>query len=438
MNIHLARSVEKVSLGAGEPAAWLLTRLARHNGYEDVAKFGSVIGVSEAEVRRGNQIDELSQIAGVDPNLVREWSPVGTSRVKARLRGEIIRMPWDWRNPAIGRKVRFCPNCVAEDLRGGQDTPARVPFVRAWWCLRDVHHCHVHGNVLLETADTTSATITADLWSECAGRKVDIADTASIAADLYVLGRIGVTERVLMPGLDEFELGEASAVLSWLGELATVGKEALDIRSLPFGEAMGVRSAGLEIAKDWPNRIERRLQELFEMPRAGKGGPKAVYGRFYNRLYDQRFGRDGHEARTALAQIVEEHALERLPFGVDTTLFEKPTFSSKMVTLQHAALISGFKKPDFIKVAAGMGIILEEGDELRRRGVERALADDLADIRRRSLTGEELADEACLDLEDIVRLKSSAVIAPYLAGATPAMDLYHSDALQTLMNREVL
>ena len=170
----------------------------------------------------------------------------------------------------------------------------------------------------------------------------------------------------------------------------------------------------------------------------GKGGPKAVYGRFYNRLYDQRFGRDGHEARTALTRIVEEHALDRLPFGVDTTLFEKPTFSSKMVTLQHAALISGFKKSELVKVAAGMGVILGKGDELRRRGVERALADDLADVRRRSLTGQELAEEACLDLEEIVRLKSGAVIAPYLVGANPAEDLYHADALQTLMRQESL
>ena len=230
--------------------------------------------------------------------------------------------------------------------------------------------CPVHLCALARVHTQQDGAEPLPFWETCEGIASESVPASDVKADRYVLGRLGVMPERTFPILDGLPLGEASALLSWLGELAN-GTEPTDVRSMSPGDAARFRSKGLELAGEWPGRIHARLLELLHgRPQAARGF-KGIYGRFYSRLYDDRSNRDSHTGREILKDVFEAHALEAYPFGPNETLFRKQPKQSLRVNMVHAAQICGVERRAIGALIVAFGITTT-ADRIRREGIARA------------------------------------------------------------------
>ncbi|MCD1645401.1 TniQ family protein [Aurantimonas coralicida] len=380
---QVRRAPLRVRERPGEPASWLMRRLGERNGYHEPREFGVAFGLDfEAQVR-GFGTADLSLVSGLPAEGLAEWSPVPVGKNEICLRGQVLRYPFDWDGGFSAPAARACPRCIGSDLRYGSGPRAFRPYVRAWWCLRDVQTCPIHLCALARVHTQQDGAEPLPFWKACEGIDSAPVPASDVEADRYVLGRLGAMPELTHPILDGLPLGEASALLSWLGELAN-GTEPTDIRSMSPGDAARFRSKGLELAGEWPGRIHARLLELLHgRPQAARGF-KGIYGRFYSRLYDDRSNRDSHTGREILKDVFEAHALEAYPFGPNETLFRKQPKQSLRVNMVHAAQICGVERRAMGALIYAFGI-RTTADRIRREGIARADVEAVRDARARSV-----------------------------------------------------
>ncbi|KQT42061.1 hypothetical protein ASG43_17450 [Aureimonas sp. Leaf454] len=378
--VAASETIRGIRFHEGEPAAWLMVRMAEWLG-DTVDEFAAKIGFPFAEARRGLRNAELAGLVGKTPEAVAAWTPMEAASGKSILRGQVLRMSWDWVHPTPGLPVQACPTCLRTDLAEGEGPKDQRPFVRAWWCLRDISHCQKHGTYLVgkgrPAPDVDGHRDLDDdprFWYGLHMAPAVQVPDADRMADLYLLGRLGVVQPTPVPFLDRLDIGEASSVISWLAELATVGTKPLDTRAMTRVDAMRVRSLGLALAKDWPNRINVRLDELLEANEGPRRGPNSVYGRFYTRVYDIRDSKEDHAGRKELREVLWDHAMRRIPFGVGERMYGIETDESERVSVAGAVDIAGVPKCDFLRFAESFGL-MEEGVDVRRFGVARSVAE---------------------------------------------------------------
>lgn len=432
------RAPLRVRPAEGEPPGWLFQRLAHRNGFEDTSEFAKCFRTSEDDIRRGMAGERLAKLSGISESVLSAWSPRDQVTV-LELRGQTLRTPYDWAGGMPGKPVRACPECLQADLAERSGPKASRPFVRAWWCLRDIYHCHVHGGMLVErTADPARPFASngsrrggaKPFWVDFVGTPPEPVAGDDTLADRYLLGRLGLLPTEPHAVLDSLTFGEASAVVSWLGELAVSGADAMDVRSLPFREAMRVRSAGFALASDWPARILVRLQEVVEDRLETENGMGGFYGRFYKRLYDDRMMRDGHAGRDILRRLLERHALENVPFGRNDTLFRRPVEGSKRVNLVHAAKIADVTTHEFGKIAEALGVLEPGRTASDRWGVTREAAERVRAARAGTVRAGRLAEVSGIDVDLIDEMRVRGFIDPVWPIKTnPSVYLYPADVI---------
>lgn len=386
-----------------------MERLARRNGFPGPKEFGDGFGVRYDDVRLGRATAELARISGLPEDVVDAWSPAFGPGSAVTLRGQYLRYPHDWSIPEDGTPPRACPSCLRGDLRGSVESdgprPSR-PYVRAWWCLRDVHTCPVHGCLLVARMELTSKTRRTDhFWEEWIELPQCPIPEKDLMADRYMMGRLGAGRTISVDVLDDLPLGDASAVITWLGELATVGTSPMDIRSLPFADAARARSNGLALAMKWPGRLMRKLDQLVRDAPSSARGLKGVYGRFYARLYDDRANRETHAGRDLLRRLVEGHALGHVPFDEGERIFKKSSGWSKWVTKANAAAICGVSVRVIDRTLIDFPPDTNPVDGAWRRSIPRGWATLMRDLFATTLDGRTVASLLGVDAEELATLE---------------------------------
>lgn len=407
----------------GEPAAALMARLALRNGYANPRQFGEAFKVRYDDVRMGRAIPELAMLSGLPEEDIAAWSPTFKSQHALVLRHQSLRYPYDWSIGEDGVSAKTCPACLRTDLAGSAvDHGPRTlrPYVRAWWGMHDVFTCPKH-RCLLVARDERSLD---RFWESYVNRPTERVRSRDLAADNYVLGRMGVTERILVPVLDDLSLGDASAVLTWLGELATSGTTPLDVRKMTFAEAARIRSEGLRLATNWPGRIYARLDSILDGAPSSARGLKGIYGRFYSRLYDDRGNRDSHEGRDLLKRVLEYHALGRVPFSEGETIFRKEPHNSLRVTIAHAAAICSVDAATMEAVVAAFRLAPGAEDRGRQEGIVRDDVEAVRDLLAVSIGSHEAADMLGIDAAEFAQLKMYGIVKPMLDRDDPLLDRY--------------
>lgn len=355
----------------GEPAIAALGRTSLRMGLGSERELAAMFGLRLNDVARGRSNDRLADLMGQDAGSFTSWTPADIGQGRMALRGEVLRPPYDM---ALGvgsaRRIRGCPKCLRADLADADGGPTvQRPYARAWWCLRDVYTCPKHLCALVEVATagrivppgrSDGARLRA-YWGglcEAPTNSVPFADTL---ADAYVLGRLGAMQCTQIPFLDAVPLGEASAVLNWVGELVVSGTKASYVRKLPFERAAALRSRGLEVCLDWPHGLNGVLRSLQERAPPSVRGLKGRFGRYYSRLYDDRGARGDQEIRAILRDAMRSYIVEHVPLDRGETVFRDGVEAGRRITLGHAAKLLGVRPKEMLALARADGL-LADGD----------------------------------------------------------------------------
>lgn len=384
----------RVRARPGEGPGSLLLRLAARGGSSDAREFAQRFGMTVDQAWRGQHDERLAQLSGRSIEAIKEWSVVTVGTHAVRLRGESFESRWEWSPPiSRGKKAAYCPQCLTADLADeGAGPVAHRAYWRSWWDVSCVRVCHLHGVALRSGCPTPGCEepvpATSGSLHVCCGCLADLraVPTQTVgrigAFQSYVLGRLGLMERVSELGLDDVPLHHAEALCARLG--LAEGRVAGQISVLARSDPLGLQRAcdeGMRIVGGGVQEIRKLLDQLVTGYESTTRVSVKRYGPFYNWL--QRFPADAAPHISRLREIVRDHALREVPFPPGGLLFGWPTDDSSYVGIETARQVSGGSVKSLRRLAQAVGVLNE--DDMRLRRFRRADLSLLADGRDRVL-----------------------------------------------------
>jgi hypothetical protein len=240
-----------------EPAHGILLRLAERNGILSPTLVPFLTGLTVSRLREGDGVRELASMIRCDFASFMASTPVADAHGHLVIRGERVGSKCD-----VKRSTRrLCPHCVA-----------RSPHHRFWFDLEFVTTCPMHGCGLISKCSCGRCLSWADVsitkCHHCPDGSVTQSDVVFgnsdvIDMDRWVLGRLGVGNRVTFPVLDKIPLKQAIDTIGQIGALDIGGyrQEWLEARDLEMPEAE-VRARGFEILKT--RRLDKVLDNVYD------------------------------------------------------------------------------------------------------------------------------------------------------------------------------
>lgn len=306
-------------------------RLAEAHGVPLLSEMTAQLGIPRFEVLQGKHFGALAFRAGIDAaDLAFDTALV--SRRSVTLRGEHMRRR-QWSVHA-GRKA--CPECLAEDTSGPVLGQLPRAWHRAWWDVRALTVCPLHGAIMLKNCQRCGAPF--DFRRASVGRCSNGHAIGSqrprhvknFAGDSYIAGRLGGVPRVRNEFLDDGELGHVMEALELVGLTSLFGHGPLNSRAEPHD----VLDAGYKVFAKWPSALNDVLDALLASSGAGLGnwGAAATYGRFHAKLREMPHG----SITVGMMELVRKHSransvsISKPVFGVN----DQPT---DVCAIRHAA-----------------------------------------------------------------------------------------------------
>lgn len=260
-----------------------LARLLQANGHGWLPNNRTMGPLLVGSFRRETARESLEAFGVRDADALLAKTPEATGRPRhVELAGEVVhRESW-----TLSRR-RWCPECWREDLAGG--TAGRLPFWgvhrRFWWSVTAVETCPVHRVRLAERCPECGGDVR---WRSgsmltCVGGHWLLAAEGErvrddhVAADAYIVGRLGGAPRVRVPLLDGIDLADAVDAMQRFGIAAHDGPRG-SLRELGPERRPEVMSTGLRIAADWPGSFKEMLAGMAGEWAPGNWGVTNLYG----------------------------------------------------------------------------------------------------------------------------------------------------------------
>lgn len=235
-----------------EPAHGLFVRIAEQLHSANAENLGRRCGFEggfpdPSQILRGLQ---ALPIRGLDK--LEHWTPVVTPTAVS-IAGETFRRT-DW---SVSFR-RYCPSCLMESAHH-----------RAWWDLNIVLRCPLHDEALTQERPDGSLLTWRDtdfnkLSNEVRRSGHEYAQGNALDSfEAYILGRLGVVEKLKRPDLDRLDLGDVVDLARWIGKLRMGGwqQNSPKFDNVGFCERDAI-AAGYKIAQDGENSIVRLLCEV--------------------------------------------------------------------------------------------------------------------------------------------------------------------------------
>ena len=287
-----------------------------------------MIGVSLQKLSWGRDVEKLAVLAGVDGEILARFSP----KVRWKPRGvaiageEFFFRDWTLRNR------RWCPGCFRDDRATAEQLqkPGRSAcWHRTFWDIRSVSACPVHQTLLAACCPRCGEeqywTGPAVDWCRCGGDLAiaarDKGEPILDEAGRYIVGRLGLGERMTLPLIDALVLKEAMGVLERLGQVMMHGYKAR--RPLrQAGEPRLLRNFGAEIARAWPASFDSALDNVVRSSR--QAGASVGWIATYGWIYGEWAARPLPDPfATELRARLREHAIRHQAIARD-----EPTFGA--------------------------------------------------------------------------------------------------------------
>lgn len=295
------------------------SRLAAANGFSGVTDFCWAVGLKHVRICAGHpeETSKLMRLAGVEDLAGRLITKNGHH---FDVNGEQISKKYILRS-----RLRYCAQCVAEDLeQGGLRREARG-YGRLTWCVNFIRTCAKHQTLLRLAGDTDSTRrfdvaqmIAAEIPTMCSpdifsGPRSPFEDFVENA----VWGR-----RASHGWIDEFPLYIVGRLCELVGAAVVFGKvyHVEDHSEIDWLEAA---QEGFEILKKGQQAFEDFLVSMhgdFWNKKTHTGG-RALYGRLYERLAHE----SSDHAFDPIRKIIYDVTLDTLPIGPGDELFGRVT-----------------------------------------------------------------------------------------------------------------
>lgn len=318
----------------GEGAIGYLMRLGTANGIRRLPDMAREVGIPWYSLLRGEYVENIAHLARMDLDPL-TYDTAARSKSAVTLRGQVVR-PKQW---SVHGGRRACALCLADDV--AKNPRDRLPraWHRAWWDVRPVTTCGIHG-VELASACATCGEKLSFRWADIRycpnGHDLTLQKgipASHLKGDRYVVGRLGGRQRESHPFLDGGSLGEA------IDAMHLVGNAACDAGASPAQ----ILEAGHSALKRWPTTFEGILDRLSSDADVGPGrwGAAATYGPLHTRLQEMAPG----PLREKFRSCMRSHAA-RKGVSVSKPLFgaTAPTGDFAFLTLVAEELGVGFDR----------------------------------------------------------------------------------------------
>jgi hypothetical protein len=324
----------------GESAADHLIRLFQANGVPWGSPQLQAKGVRLASLTTGSEAKLILTSFGLAFDKFRQHTPYDAYSKSIGFMGQKLH-----RDHWTTERRRWCPVCWEEDLSQGSGNRPAVWQIhqRAWWSCTAIASCPIH-NVLLENAcpecdRPTFWYVGSMLYCQhkhsLRSRKVRPIPEEHTLADKYVLGRFGIWPQAAVPLLSSLSLRDALDAITVFGAVKLDGPTP-SLRALRTGREPEMMSAGLAIAKGWPDAFIDLLANLGSGSGIGKWGVERLYGTLYSWAKNLPETEFGEEVRRVFFGSVGDSG-----FVTRRSVVSQYT-SSSWVTLKEMADMTGY------------------------------------------------------------------------------------------------
>ncbi|CDN94380.1 TniQ family protein [Agrobacterium tumefaciens] len=298
-----------------EAAIDLVARLATANGYPSLREFLAHTDTTANAIVHG-ETDALS--------LVNEWAAVpvatlGKLAVKASGPGGTWKMGCATLNKDMrpGRMHRFCAQCVQDDREREAGRLASRAYRRAWWTIRGVEGCPVHGCRLTEVAVDAAEDV--HDFPQFVNANLGLIEEAAAAPVPSRQPRLDtyLRDRVFQDGgdgfLDRLDAHVAAEFSRYLGDLLVLH----DVRSWMHDET-DLREWGFSLASKGELEVERVLAEVIDQKRPTTQYIEFVVGPMVKWLRRNLT----KEAYAPVIDLMQDILERKMPFGEGQTIFK--------------------------------------------------------------------------------------------------------------------
>lgn len=240
---------------------------------------------------------------------------------------------------------RYCPHCVADDLRQYDGPRNSRPWLRLEWVLDHVRNCRQHDIALSETKPVRrrfqpfdfSETVGNQILPELEKRKAEAGRSLHSRFEDWVIARI---DGLQDPSnwLDDVAL---SAGVEFCQALGVSALHPPKVQTSGFGNAEWAKAAaeGFLIASSGQDCVRALLDRLSQQQAATRGvlGLRDTYGYVYG-LLDRSVR---NSAFGKFRDLVREHAFANLPLDPGTKVLGVELKERRLHTVRSASLTSG-------------------------------------------------------------------------------------------------
>ncbi len=329
----------------------LCDRLSVANGFSSKRIFLTMTGI------------KAPALAKADPGAIRKlanWSGENTTDLE---RNRIVTRPrrLDWqlgnavfnKQARCGRRFRYCPKCIVDDIETGRGRPVSRPYVRAAWLSRAITNCVRHARPIVEiplagkTDDsfcrfvaTNSAKIRQDAESSV--------PTEFLGVDAYAQDR--VLGALKEPYLDRFEAHVAIDLCTYLGKFLKRHRPAFsliqtDLRTAP------AREIGFHYARQGALAIRDIVAAVIK-----KILPNGVQKFFFGALGRWLRSNSQHAEFAELVELFQDIAERNLPFGIGDMCFV-PVRNRYLHSVVSAGIEYGLHEERIVQLMLEAGLI---------------------------------------------------------------------------------
>lgn len=326
-----------------------------------VGTFCRFLKLGRADFRDGTDAftQRMAELSGGPADGIRFNTLNVVSGDQLHLRGERLGMP------VVRRTyVRFCPQCLQDDMAAHPASGPATARFRWAWLLRPVVTCARHGTLLAElpAPDPVKAFDLPKLMTENDFLLTEAAKGApAVSGDLqrYVEDRLwGDKDRA--PWLDGQGIADGVKACEMLGALLDAGPNA-PIGKYTEQDWARVGDIGFAACSRGPRAILDALAQLRIEGgrRSGRAGPQAAYGFLFNWLnYTQRSD-DFH----AFRHVVRDAILDNFAVGSGEVVLGEEVARRRMHSVNSLVNATGINRFRLYRLMRKAGMIPETADK---------------------------------------------------------------------------